>query len=161
MWVNPVTSILTQSKRFPLTWSQLKAPVPTWRLLLPETRSPRDTDAGEWVYKPALGHEGYRVGMVGVTERSALEGIRRDTRLFPWRWAAQRRFDAAPLDTPDGPRFPCVGVYVVDGRPAGLYGRLAERPLINDKSQDAVVLVGPRDTVPRGRPPRGSVRQAG
>jgi glutathionylspermidine synthase len=140
-WVNPVSAVLTQSKRFPLVWPRLSASVPTWRSLVPETRSPRDVDDAEWVWKPALAHEGYDVGIAGVTERAAQARIARSARLAPWRWAAQRRFHAASLPTPDGPRFPCVGVYVVDGRVAGLYGRLAARPLIDDKAADAVVLV--------------------
>ncbi len=140
-WMNPVTSVLTQSKRFPLVFSRLRAPLPTWRRLLPETRSPRDVGEGEWVLKPALAHEGYRVGIAGVTEPAAHAKIRRSARLFPSRWAAQRRFPAAALPTPDGPRFPCIGVYVVDGRAAGLYGRLAERPLVDDRALDVVVLL--------------------
>jgi hypothetical protein len=141
LWTNPPTTVLTQSKRFPLTWSRLNAPLCTWRRFLPETRSPRDVEGGTWVIKPALAHEGFRVGMAGVTGRSEYDGILRDARWFPRRWAAQRRFLAAALPTPDGPRFPCVGVYVVDGQPAGLYGRLAARPLIDDNAQDVVVLV--------------------
>jgi glutathionylspermidine synthase len=140
-WMNPVTSVFTQSKRFPLVWPRLRVPLPTWKRLLPETRSPRDIDDGDWVLKPALAHEGYRVGIGGVTESSTHATIRRNARLFPWRWAAQRRFRAAAIPTPEGPRFPSIGVFVVDGRAAGLYGRLAERPLIDDKSLDTVVLI--------------------
>jgi hypothetical protein len=35
-----------------------------------------------------------------------------------------------------------VGVYVVDGAPCGLYGRLAAAPIVDDGAQDAVVLIG-------------------
>ncbi len=34
-----------------------------------------------------------------------------------------------------------VGIYVVDGQPCGLYGRLSARPLIDDGAQDVLVLV--------------------
>lgn len=145
-WMNPPTAILTQSKRFPLTWGELKTPLSTWRALLPETRSARFLGRAkrEWVVKPALSHEGHQVGIAGVTETVAYRAITRDARWRWWQWAAQRRFAAASLDTPLGERYPALGVYVVDGRPAGLYGRLSTRPLIDGDAQDAVVLVGER-----------------
>jgi hypothetical protein len=132
---------LTQSKRFPLCWDRLRAALPTWRKLLPEARDPRDRRAGDWVTKPALAHEGYRVGIDTAIAPSAHAEILRDAQRRPREWVIQRQFAAAPLATPDGQRFPSIGVYVVDGVPAGLYGRLAKRPLIDDKAQDVVVLV--------------------
>src|SRR5262249_53428677 len=68
---NPGYAILTQNKRFPLLWDQLTTSLPTWRSLLPETRSPLDfthVPGSGWVYKPALGHEGRDIGIPGVTE---------------------------------------------------------------------------------------------
>lgn len=141
LWVNPVTSVLTQSKRFPLTWNRLNVPLSTWRRLMPETRSPRDLDRDAWVIKPAFGYEGYRIAMPGVTAGPEVQSSLLEARWIPWRWAAQRRFRAATIRTPDGLRFPCIGVYTVAGRMAGFYGRLSARPLIDDKAQDVVVLV--------------------
>jgi hypothetical protein len=37
--------------------------------------------------------------------------------------------------------YPCIGVYTVDGRAAGIYGRVASQPLINDTAKDIAVLV--------------------
>jgi hypothetical protein len=144
LWVNPGSTILTQSKRFPLVWSELHAGLATWKSLLPETRSPLRAFGEHWVLKPALAHEGYRVGMPGITDERDYLRIRLESRLVASRWVAQRRFHAAAIATPDGPRFPCVGSYVVNGRPAGLYGRLAVKPVIDDKAQDVVVLVRER-----------------
>jgi hypothetical protein len=36
---------------------------------------------------------------------------------------------------------PCIGVFVVDGRACGAYGRLAERALIDSAARDVAVLV--------------------
>jgi glutathionylspermidine synthase len=67
---NPGCAVLTQSKRFALAWDSLTTSLPTWRALLPETRSPAELngrlDEG-WVLKPALGHEGTDIGIEGVT----------------------------------------------------------------------------------------------
>jgi glutathionylspermidine synthase len=141
VWMNPLSSVLTQSKRFPLCWRYLATPVPTWSRLMPETRHPVFVRGADWVVKPALGHEGFQVGVPGVTQSTRLRALRWAARARPWRWVAQRNFRPASISTPHGPRYPCIGVYVVEGRPAGLYGRLAVAPLIHADSQDVVVLV--------------------
>ena len=38
---NAGAAVLTESKRFPLVWDELAAPLPTWRRLLPESQAPR------------------------------------------------------------------------------------------------------------------------
>jgi glutathionylspermidine synthase len=141
VWTNSLSAVLTQSKRFPLSWRYLSARLPTWSQLLPETRSPLLRRGSEWIVKPVLGHEGYQVGVAGATEPTRLRALWWRARRRPWRWVAQRSFRPRAIPTPHGTRFPCIGVYVVDGRPEGLYGRLARRPLIDAESQEVVVLV--------------------
>jgi glutathionylspermidine synthase len=141
---NPAGALVTQSKRFPLLWDDLRAPLPTWRSVLPETRDPRDVawrSQDEWVMKPALGRVGEGIAVPGTTSVKDWTQIRRDVFWHPGAWIAQRRFDAIPIMTAAGERFPCIGVYTVDGRAAGAYGRLATRPLIDSKAQDVAVLV--------------------
>jgi len=140
---NPGQAVLTQSKRFPLVWDRLSTPLPTWRSLLPETRSPEEVagNGGGWVLKPALGHEGKDIGIDGVTDADAWQRIRRAAAKEPGSWVAQRRFEVLPLSTPDGLLYPCLGVYVIDGRAAGAYGRMGVRPLIDDRSREVVVLI--------------------
>ena len=36
--------------------------------------------------------------------------------------------------------FPCLGVYTLDAKVVGAYGRLAARPLIDSRAADAAVL---------------------
>jgi glutathionylspermidine synthase len=142
---NPATALLTQSKRLPLVWSQLQTPLPTWRTLLPETVAPDRHHVAAldgWVLKPALGRVGEDVAIQGVTGENQWKQIRRSIRWHGGDWVAQRRFEAISLDGPQGPVFPQVGVFTVDGTAAGVYGRLARRPLIDCWSQDVAVLVG-------------------
>jgi glutathionylspermidine synthase len=156
---NPVHAVLTQSKRFPLVWDRLATPLPTWRALLPATRAPRrfgPAGGGAWVLKPALGHEGYNVGIPEVTEEDAWRRIRRSLLRNPRAWAAQRRFTPLALPTLEGPLYPCLGVYVIDGRAAGVYGRVAPRPLIDDRSREVVVLLVPPPEEDTTRAARGS-----
>lgn len=148
---NPGHAILTQSKRFPLVWDRLETLLPTWRSLLPETRSPAevpDLERGHWVLKPALGHEGHNVRLHAITTPDDWQRLVRSVRKHPDGWTAQRRFDPIPLPTPDGLLYPCLGIYVIDGRVAGCYGRLASEPLIDDRSREVAVLVRTAATTP-------------
>ena len=45
------------------------------------------------------------------------------------------------IDTPHGQMFPCLGVYTIDGRACGIYGRLSPRPVITYEAIDIAVLI--------------------
>jgi len=124
-------------------WDQLRTPLPTWRALLPETRHPGDVSwrrGHDWVVKPALGRVGEGVGVEEALEPKEWRRIRRGATFWPRQWIAQRRFRTLPFDASDGTQFPCLGVYTVDDRVVGAYGRLAPRPLIDSRATDAAVL---------------------
>ena len=141
---NPASAVLTQSKRLPLLWDRLRTPMSTWRARLPETRDPRDAPwrgSDEWVLKPALGRVGDGIGMRGVTPAREWRLIARGARWHPGEWIAQRRFEAVPF-VGDGERaYPCIGVYTIDGRAVGAYGRIANLPLVDWRARDVAVLV--------------------
>lgn len=146
---NPVSALLTQSKRFPLVWDRLQSPLPTWRCLLPPTHDPRRAPAGPpRVLKPALGRVGEGVLIPGVPcpeERKARKGLRRR----PGRWVAQERFESVPIIAGAGMGagagaaafHVCIGVFVIDGRAAGAYGRVSRTARIDQYAQDAAVRV--------------------
>lgn len=134
---NPVTTLLVQSKRFPLVWDHLQTPLPTWRALLPETRDPRQIKLDDgWVLKPAFGRMGENILIPGVTVTKEANQIRKKARRHPDHWIAQRRFEPLPL----GEIYPCIGVYTVNGRAAGTYGRWSVRPITDSSSRDIAVL---------------------
>jgi glutathionylspermidine synthase len=141
---NPLTAMLVESKRFPLVWDALRTPLPTWRALLPETRSlytaPWLRDDG-WLLKSALSNNGDAVAMRSLMTRRQWRSTALAALCQPRDWLAQRRFEALPVDTPDGSRYPCVGVYTVDGRAVGAYGRVATRPLVDYAAVDVAVLI--------------------
>ena len=150
---NPPTALLVQSKRFPLVWDELTTPLPVWRALLPETREPgavpwRTSD--DWVVKPALGRVGEGVGVRECVPPKDWRDIERGARRHPRQWIAQRRFETTPVVIGGERMYPCLGVYTVDDRVAGAYGRLAPRPLIDSRAEDAAVLVNLES---RGRSP--------
>jgi glutathionylspermidine synthase len=148
--VNPGTMILTQSKRFPLTWDHLQTPLPTWRALLPGTRDPRDVDwrhDEQWMLKPVWGREGSGVHMRGVTTPAECKSIEAAVKRFPEAWVAQRRFDALPLMIDGQSFYPCLGVYTINGKAAGIFGRIASHPLIDGNARDVAVLVDPEENL--------------
>lgn len=147
---NPGSTILTQTKRFPLVWDQLAAALPAWRSLLPLTCDPRQAESrlagNAQVLKPALGRVGDMIKLEGVTPEKEARRIVRAARRFPREWIAQQRFAAVPLAGPTGALFPCIGVYTLNERVIGAYGRVARQPLIDHLAQDAAVLIA--DAVP-------------
>ena len=140
---NPLSALVIQSKRFPLVWDRLQTPLPTWRQLLPETTDPRSVPwqaNPAWIVKPAFGRVGEGIGMRGVVTPGDWRKIARNVRWFPHAWIAQRRFESTTVNLGGMPWYPCLGVYTVDGRVVGAYGRLARRPLIDANAEDAAVM---------------------
>ncbi len=141
---NPPQALLSQSKRLPLVWDQLGVSVPTWAALLPETRDPREapwrTDSN-WVLKPTFGRVGDGVAWMGAIGDKQWLQMTRDATSSPRQWIAQRRFESRPLSTLSGPRHLCVGVFTIDGRACGFYGRLSTGSIIEKHAQDVPVLV--------------------
>lgn len=141
---NPGAALLVQSKRFPLVWDRLETPLPTWRALLPESREPREVDwrrDPSWLVKPALGRVGEDIGLRELLDAKQWRSIARSARWSPAHWIAQRRFDALPLDVHGERAWPCIGVYAIEGRASGIYGRIARRALVDANAQDVAVLV--------------------
>lgn len=141
---NPGCALITQSKRFPLVWDRLKTELPTWRSLLPETRDPRDTawrDSDQWVLKPALGRVGEEIGIRTVTAENQWRRIARNAVRHPRYWVAQRRFTAVAVTAGGANLYPCLGVFVIDGKACGIYGRASSRPLIDSRAWDIPILI--------------------
>jgi glutathionylspermidine synthase len=141
---NSLTAIIGESKRLPLTWDHLRTAMATWRSLLPETREVHDAPwktSDEWLLKTALCNTGDTVSIRELMTPRQWRSVCRDAWLRPRKWIVQRRFETIPVSTPLGPLFPCVGVYVVDGRATGAYARLSRGPVVDFAAVDAALLV--------------------
>jgi hypothetical protein len=141
---NPPVSALSQSKRLPLLWDKLGVATPAWRSALPETRDPREapwrSDDG-WLIKPALGRVGEDVAWRGSSPAKDWRQLARAATFSPRDFIAQRRFTPRLLASRDGAKNLCVGVFTVDGKAAGYYGRLSSHAVIDKHAQDIAVLV--------------------
>jgi glutathionylspermidine synthase len=142
--VNPACAVLTESKRFPLVWDELSAPLPTWRRLLPETRDPRDVrwrrDDG-WLLKTAYCNTGDTVTARDLSTPRQWRAASIGAWLNPGQWVAQRRFEAVPVPSAMGDIYPCIGVYTIDGHAVGAYTRISSRAIIDYRAIDAALLL--------------------
>jgi glutathionylspermidine synthase len=147
---NPGSASLIESKRFPLVWDELETPLPTWRKLLPETRDPRRAPwfkDDDWILKAAFCNTGDEVAIRDCMPQREWCKAARSARWNPAGWIAQRRFETQVLDTPIGPIRPCIGVYTIDGKASGIYGRLSRGPVVDYAATDVAVLV---ESLPEG-----------
>ena len=67
--------------------------------------------------------------------------LRWEVALFPGSWVAQRRFEPQWFDSPLGRIQVCLGVYTIDGEPAGVYGRITTGKIIDYAAIDVAILV--------------------
>jgi glutathionylspermidine synthase len=141
---NAAPAIISESKRFPLLWRQLSCPMSTWRALLPDTRDPRQSSwkqDSQWVLKTAMCNTGDSVTLPERLSPKSRLRTRLALALSPRSWVAQRRFQSIPIPTPAGPRHVCIGAYTINGKAAGAYVRLSEKPVIDFEAADVALLI--------------------
>lgn len=154
---NPPSALILQGKRLPIVLRELGISTPTWSEILPEVEPiglrsfACRVDPTGFVLKPVWGRIGEGVVIDGATSAAAARRARLMARLFPKSWCLQRRFESIPLheetrSVADAAHqrplcHACIGVYVIDGRAAGAYARVAPRALMDGRAQDAAVLL--------------------
>lgn len=141
---NHPAAILTQSKRLPLIWDEMGVDISAWKELLPETRDPRSIKPkdDDWIYKPAFGRVGEGISIHEAITGKERKRIEKAVRLQPGYWVAQRKFTSQPLTDVNGESFHlCIGVFTVNGKSAGFYGRISPYPRIDDRAKDISLLV--------------------
>jgi glutathionylspermidine synthase len=137
-------AIFAQSKRLPLVWDKLGIDIPTWKELLPITMDPKSikNHPGDWIYKPALGRVGEGISIKSVVLKKELIKITKAANKEPKNWVAQQMFYSQPLTTLDNQNFHlCVGVFTVNGKRAGFYGRISPYARIDANAKDIPILV--------------------
>lgn len=141
---NHPIAILTQSKRLPLVWDKLGIDISTWKTLLPKTIDPKlaSKEPGDWIYKPALGRVGEGISIKSAITPKELIKINKAVKKEPVNWVAQHMFYSRPIVASDNQEFHlCIGVFTVDGKRAGFYGRISPYARIDANAKDIPILV--------------------
>jgi glutathionylspermidine synthase len=140
---NHPVAIFAQSKRLPLIWDKLGLKIPVWKRFLPDTMDPRiNIPRIDWIYKPALGRVGEGISIEEAIPEKELKLIEKAVNKEPKEWVTQRKFKSMPLATDDGESYHlCVGVFTVNDKAAGFYGRLSQYPRIDDRAKDIPILI--------------------
>jgi uncharacterized circularly permuted ATP-grasp superfamily protein len=142
-------AMFAQSKRLPLIWDALSVSIPAWKQLLPETCDPGSVPPHEdgWIYKPALGRVGEGILIKEAISPKEQAQIIKAVQKEPKNWVAQRRFNSLPIPVaggkdPGSPEYHvCIGVFTVDSKNAGFYGRISPYPRIDANAIDIPVLI--------------------
>lgn len=142
---HPVT-VLVQSKRFPLVWDTLEAngiDLTTWRELLPETIEPKLVKQREgFIYKPVWGRVGEGISLKEAIKPKEYNTILKEARRKPHKYIGQKKFISKPLlDSNNEKHHLSLGVYYVEGKFAGYYGRISKSTRIDSNAQDIPVLI--------------------
>lgn len=150
--MNPLRRLVRQSKTIFALWREETFLDPQDRRLLEEhcpwTES-FDADKvpmlleqrDRWVLKGAFGRMGDAV-VIGalVTAKEWADALTR-AGATPVDFCIQERFAVRPLMFEQGPLYPTIGAYVVNGRFAGYYSRAAARPLITHEAYHVATAV--------------------
>lgn len=143
---NPV-NIIVQSKRLPLVWDKLQLDLPSWNKLLPKTIDVKTVlknkeEYKNYIFKPVLGRVGEGISIKEVLKENELKRINKLVKKYPKQWISQERFNSVPVISDDGtPYHLCIGVFTVNNKAAGFYGRISETPRIDSTAIDIPILV--------------------
>jgi len=148
---NPLKSVISESKRLPLSFATLNAPSNTWRELFPECRDPREIDVqdrDQWVLKATYADTGDAVHIGAQMPRQNWANLLTKAQRSPSEWVAQRRFETLALDAVHGPIRPCVGIFVIGQKAAGAYVRLSSTQVTDAYALEAPLFVIPEENTP-------------
>ena len=140
---NHPIAIITQAKRLPLIWDKTGLELRTWKTLLPLTAgSLTFNQTDNWILKPNLGRVGQDILIKETMALKEQKRILRNAFLFPANWVAQKRFTSLPLSTDNDELYHlCVGVFTVNAKFAGFYGRISPYPRIDSGAIDIPILI--------------------
>lgn len=143
---NHPIAIFAQTKRFPLIWDSLEKHgimLNTWKKLLPDTIEVKKAKGKEgYIYKPACGRVGEKISIKEACSDDEYNEILKDVKKHPKNYIAQKKFISKPIKSSEGIEFHvCLGSYTVDGKHAGFYARISDKPRIDSTAADIPVII--------------------
>ncbi len=150
--MNPVHRLVRQSKTMFALWAEERYLDPEDRDLL-TSHCPRTEafDAGKllmlqdererWVLKRAFGRMGDSVVIGALSTEREWNAALAEALRTPNEFCIQECFSVRPLAFAEGPLYPAVGAFLINGRFAGYYSRVAPRPLTTHEAYHVATLV--------------------
>jgi glutathionylspermidine synthase len=140
---NPLHALFSQNKFFPVVCAAADIGAPTWASYLPATAPLRVRDllGSRHIAKPSFGRVGEDIAPIDTLPYPKRVGIAASLLLAKGLWIRQTPFESLNLGSATEPLHACVGVYCVDGKVAGCYGRLSPLRIVGMSAADAPVFV--------------------
>ena len=149
--MNPLRALVRQSKTLFALWQAADLPAADRELIdrhLPLTEPFRcdridvyREERDRWVLKRAFGRMGDAVVLGSLVSPAEWDRSLADAAREPDSYGVQERFHVAPVAFRSGPQYPSLGAYLVNGRFAGYYSRVASRPFITHEAPHVATLV--------------------
>lgn len=149
--MNPLRALVRQSKTLFALWQDAELDPDDRALIdrhLPRTEPFRperlDAYADEqerWVCKRAFGRMGDAVVLGSLVSAAEWRRVLEQAARAPHESCMQERFRVRSVDFDAGPVYPALGAYLVNGRFAGYYSRVARRPFITHEAPHVATLV--------------------
>jgi glutathionylspermidine synthase len=150
--MNPVHRLVRQSKAMFALWTEAPYLDPEDRELVARhcPRTEAFDPAGmtmlrdereRWVLKRAFGRMGDSVTIGALSTESEWAAALAEAARAPGEFCLQERFAVRRLAFEAGPLYPAIGLFLVNGRFAGYYSRVAPQPLITHEAYHVATLV--------------------
>ena len=141
---NPAYSVISESKRLPLSFPFLQSTAHMLSELSPKCIEPIEA-AGysreDWVLKAAYANTGDAVHIGADLSSGAWNDLLGRARRRPTDWVVQQRFETLAFESEHGQVHPCVGVFVIGGQAAGAYVRLSRNQVTDGDAMEAPLLI--------------------
>ncbi len=152
--VNPLSTIISQSKNFfsildavgsdlfcDGDWDWVRPFIPHTSAFEPEKISAYAGEKDRWVLKPIFGRMGYDVAIGKLLTADNWQKALSAASKKPELYCIQECFDIAPVSFALGGCYPCVGVFVINGRFSGYFTRASLTPLTTYEAMDVATAV--------------------
>lgn len=150
--MNPLSRLIRQSKRVFALWNQPGLVAPDDLVLFNQVAPPTDyfhardaaqlrSQPSDWVLKESFGRMGENVVMGSLVNASEWDEAIRHAEKHPDRFIAQRCFEVEPLAFSQGPLYPALGAFLINGRFVGYYSRVAPTPFLTHQASYVPTVV--------------------
>jgi hypothetical protein len=95
----------------------------------------------DWVLKAAFGRMGDSVVLGALCTPTQWQTALKDAAQRPQDFLMQERFLVNPLDFANGPMYPALGAFLVNGKFAGYYSRAADTPFLTHEAYHVATLI--------------------